>query len=80
MSLARWIERGGKEVRAGRTTEFHVCAAPIGGGERLRTLLWDRAGAAVLTSATLQACGSFDLFMEEAGLKAGGGGHGLGRP
>lgn len=43
MSLARWIERGGKEVRAGRTTEFHVCAAPIGGGERLRTLLWDRA-------------------------------------
>ena len=80
MSLARWIERGGKEVRAGRTTEFHVCAAPIGGGERLRTLLWDRAGAAVLTSATLQACGSFDLFMEEAGLKAWEGVHALSLP
>lgn len=68
--VARWIERGGKEGRAGRATEFHVCAATIGGGERLRALLWDRAGAVVLTSATLQACGSFDLFMEEAGLKA----------
>ena len=51
-ALRRLAQRGGKEVRAGRTTEFHVCAAPIGGGERLRTLLWDRAGAAVLTSAT----------------------------
>ena len=49
-------------------------------GERLRTLLWDRAGAAVLTSATLQACGSFDLFMEEAGLKAWEGVHALSLP
>ncbi len=70
LPIARWIERGCKEGRAGRPTEFHVCAAPIGGGERLRALLWDRAGAALLTSATLQACGSFNLFMEEAGLKA----------
>ncbi|MCU7369983.1 ATP-dependent DNA helicase DinG [Paucibacter sp. O1-1] len=65
--VARWIECGGKE---GRVAEYHVCVAPIGGGDRLRTLLWDRAGAAVLTSATMQACGSFDLFMEESGLKA----------
>ena len=63
--MARWVERGG---RTGGTTEYHVCAAPISGGERLRALLWERAGAAVLTSATLQACGSFDLFLEESGL------------
>lgn len=67
LPVARWIERGGKE---GRAAEYHVCAAPIGGGERLCTLLWERVGAAVLTSATLQACGSFDLFMEESGLKS----------
>ncbi|CAM3423485.1 ATP-dependent DNA helicase DinG [Paracidovorax anthurii] len=64
---ARWIEGHGK---GGRAAEYHVCAAPISGGHRLRALLWERAGAAVLTSATLQACGSFDLFMEESGLKA----------
>lgn len=68
--MARWIERSG---RAGVAPEYHVCAAPISGGERLRALLWERAGAAVLSSATLQACGSFDLFLEESGLDAYGG-------
>jgi len=32
--------------------------------------VWDRVGAAVLTSATLRACGSFDLFLQDSGLDA----------
>lgn len=63
--IARWLERGG---RHGREVDFHVCAVPICGGPRLEELLWSKVGAAVLTSATLQACGSFDLFLEESGL------------
>ncbi len=63
--VARWLERG---RRHGREVDFHVCAVPICGGPRLEELLWSRVGAAVLTSATLQACGSFDLFLEESGL------------
>lgn len=63
--VARWLERG---KRHGREVDFHVCAVPICGGPRLEELLWSRLGAAVLTSATLQACGSFDLFLEESGL------------
>lgn len=65
--MARWIER---VPRAGGPDDFRVCAAPISGGQRLHDLLWARAGAAVLTSATLRACGSFDLFLEDSGLQA----------
>ncbi len=63
--VARWVER-----HAGTSAgdDFLVCASPISGGPRLRELLWDRVGAAVLASATLRACGRFDLFLEEAGL------------
>lgn len=64
--MARWIEQ---VPRAGGDDDLRVCAAPISGGQRLHELLWTRAGAAVLTSATLRACGSFDLFLEESGLQ-----------
>lgn len=63
--VARWVEQG---ARIGRKVDFRVCAAPISGGQCLRELLWQRAGAVVLTSATLRACGTFDLFLEESGL------------
>ena len=65
--MARWIEQS---PRAGGPHDLRVCAAPISGGQRLQELLWARTGAAVLTSATLRACGSFDLFLEESGLQA----------
>jgi ATP-dependent DNA helicase DinG len=45
-----------------------VCAAPISGSERLRKLLWNRASAVVLMSATLTSCGTFDLFLRQTGL------------
>ncbi|AEF88797.1 helicase c2 [Delftia sp. Cs1-4] len=63
--VARWVER---HASASGGDDFLVCAAPISGGPRLRELLWDQVGAAVLTSATLRACGRFDLFFEECGL------------
>ncbi len=63
--MARWIERGAT-TRGG--ADLRVCAAPISGGRRLHELLWARVGAAVVTSATLRACGSFDLFLQESGL------------
>lgn len=64
--VARWVER---YASAGAGDDFLVCASPISAGSRLRGLLWERVGAAVLTSATLRACGRFDLFLEEAGLQ-----------
>lgn len=67
LPTARWVERhaGGAQAQ-----DYLVCAAPIGGGEKLRSLLWERTGAAVLTSATLRACGRFEPFLEESGLSA----------
>lgn len=64
--VARWVER-----HAGMSAgdDFLVCASPVSGGPRLRELLWERVGAAVLASATLRACGRFDLFLEESGLR-----------
>jgi ATP-dependent DNA helicase DinG len=62
--VARWIERHD----TGGVTDYLVCAAPISGSERLRRLLWKRASAVVLMSATLTSCGTFDLFLRQAGL------------
>lgn len=62
--VARWIEYQCE----GADAECVVCASPIVGGDELRALLWVRAAAAVLMSATLTACGSFDLFMRQTGL------------
>ncbi|MFT3815644.1 MAG: ATP-dependent DNA helicase DinG [Acidovorax sp.] len=64
--VARWVER---HAGAAGEDDFQVCASPISGGPRLRELLWNRIGAAVLTSATLRACGRFDMFVEDAGLQ-----------
>lgn len=65
LPTARWVEC---RVGAAHAMDYLVCAAPIGGGERLRALLWERTGAVVLTSATLRACGRFEPFLEECGL------------
>lgn len=64
--VARWVER---HAGASGGDDFLICASPISGGPRLRELLWERVGAAVLASATLRACGRFELFLEEAGLQ-----------
>ncbi|QEA12998.1 ATP-dependent DNA helicase DinG [Comamonas flocculans] len=43
-------------------------ASPLLPGAALATHLWSSVRAAVLTSATLASCGSFDFFLREAGL------------
>ena len=44
----------------------HAC--PIVPGDLLRQHLWRQVRAAVITSASLTSCGSFDYFLQEAGL------------
>lgn len=43
-------------------------ASPIVPGDLLINSFWPRVRSAVLTSATLKSCGSFDFFLREAGL------------
>jgi len=61
---AKWFtltaDPGGIVVRA------H--ASPLLPGAALARHLWSSVRAAVLTSATLTSCGSFDFFLREAGL------------
>lgn len=63
--IARWIERTDD---SGGSRDYLVCAAPISGSDKLRKLLWKRASAVVLMSATLTSCGTFDLFLRQSGL------------
>jgi ATP-dependent DNA helicase DinG len=65
--VARWVELREGE---GDSIDYMVCAAPISGSERLRKLLWNRASAAVVMSATLTSCGTFDLFLRQSGMAA----------
>ena len=61
---ARWIERVGEKC----DHDYLVCASPISGADKLRRLLWSRASAAVVTSATLASCDSFAPYLKQAGL------------
>lgn len=63
--IARWIER---HDEGGRPNDYLVCASPISGSDKLRKLLWNRASGAVVMSATLTSCGTFDLFLRQSGL------------
>lgn len=62
---ARWIEQYQSTTEH---NDYLVCASPLSGGDKLCELLWRRASAAALTSATLSACGSFRLFLQQTGL------------
>jgi ATP-dependent DNA helicase DinG len=62
--LAKWLEcqtEGGYLV-----ITAHAC--PIVPGDLLRQFLWSQVRGAVITSASLTSCGSFDYFLKEAGL------------
>lgn len=60
---ARWANRSEHDVE--------LVSAPIEPGHLLRRHLWERAFAAICTSATLTALGSFQRFFDRAGLDAG---------
>ena len=63
--LAKWLR---SDTSSGLVSlSAHAC--PIVPGDLLRQHLWSEVRGAVITSATLSSCGSFDFFLEEAGLQ-----------
>jgi len=67
--VARWVEL--LDAPGGRI-DFALCAAPVDPAPTLRRLLWRRASAVVLMSATLTSSGRFDLFLSQAGIEPQG--------
>ncbi len=55
-------------AQSGEFLVLHAHASPVLPGNALRLQLWGAVRGAVLTSATLTSCGSFDFFMRESGL------------
>ncbi len=62
--LAKWLEV--ESSHGYITATAHAC--PIVPGDLLRQFLWSQVRAAIVTSASLTSCGSFDYFLREAGL------------
>ena len=60
LRCARWINRTEQDTE--------LISAPIEPGQLLQKCLWSRCFAAVATSATLSAVGSFDRFFERSGI------------
>lgn len=62
--LAKWLK---SDTSSGLVSiSAHAC--PIVPGDLLRRHLWRHARGAVVTSASLTTCGSFDYFLGETGL------------
>lgn len=59
--MARWLthEENG---------DIRVSVSPISAGGRLNELLWQRAYAAITTSATLRVLGDFERFKSDSGM------------
>jgi ATP-dependent DNA helicase DinG len=62
--LAKWLEA--QSESGFLTMTAHAC--PIVPGDLLRQFLWSQVRGAIVTSASLTSCGSFDYFLNEAGL------------
>jgi len=62
--LAKWLDTQSESGYL--VTTAHAC--PIVPGDLLRQFLWSQVRGAVVTSASLTSCGSFDYFLKEAGL------------
>ena len=61
--LAKWIIR-----KANDQIDYDFCASPVSAAAHLANSLWKHAAGAVLTSATLQSLGSFNLLLSQTGL------------
>lgn len=61
--MAKWIIR-----RPDDKNDYIFNASPISSASHLANSLWRRAAGAVLTSATLQSLGSFNLMLRQTGL------------
>ncbi len=66
--VARWLVF--REASNTEGTEIQLNACPISVSETLAELLWSRAYAAVITSATLSVAGDFRRYREKAGIAA----------
>jgi len=62
--LAKWL----KSDTSSGLVSLSVHACPIVPGDLLRRQLWQQVRGAVVTSASLTTCGSFDFFLGESGL------------
>ena len=62
--LAKWLQL--RTDSGYLVLTAHAC--PIVPGDLLRQFLWGQVRGAIVTSATLASCGSFDYFLQEAGL------------
>lgn len=60
--MAKWFQRNEK------TGGITLCASPLTGAKGLAEHVWSTVGAAVVTSATLTACGEFTMFSRLSGL------------
>jgi ATP-dependent DNA helicase DinG len=61
---AKWLK---SDTSSGLVSlSAHAC--PIVPGDLLRQHLWNQVRGAVITSASLTSCGTFDFFLGEAGL------------
>ena len=60
--LAKWFVR---DEASGRIS---LCASPLTAARALAEHVWPEAGAAVVTSATLTACGEFAMFQRLSGI------------
>ncbi len=62
--MAKWLK---SDTSSGLVSlSAHAC--PIVPGDLLRQHLWSQVRGAVVTSASLTTCGSFDYFLSETGL------------
>lgn len=62
--IAKWITRS----TSGKG-DYRFSASPVSAAASLASTLWRRAGAALLTSATLRSLGEFELLLSQTGLK-----------
>ena len=63
---AKWLEW--VEDAGGTNIDAWLCASPMTAAQVLSKNLWKTVSAAVCTSATLTACGSFDFFDRMSGM------------
>ncbi len=73
---AKWVEHaqqvaeptGSGGFQGDSTPDAWLCASPMTSAQLLSRGLWRKVSAAVCTSATLTACGSFDFFDRLSGM------------
>src|SRR5262249_52510610 len=67
---AKWLEftAAAPGIAVSANTDAWLCASPMTAAQLLSRGLWKTVSAAVCTSATLTACGSFEVFDRLSGM------------